>query len=283
MRTTTVSYKNHKVIRKDEADWIVVEHNHEPIIEQELWDKAHEVDASVSTGKSTKEGITLPLSGLCYCADCGTKAKQQSSAGGNTRAGYACGQYAYYGKQYCTSHYITVSALNQLVLDDIQRQIEFVRTDSNAREKFLARKRGLYASQHCNDKKRSQDISKRITELDRLIGSVYEDKVSGKMPEDMAFTLLDKYQTEKKSLQAEYDELQKRSDMARQDEDDVDEYIRRLKSYAGADELTRQMALDLIEYITLDENPRKKAIPRDIHIYYKLIDRPLNDKNNALA
>lgn len=76
-------------------------------------------------------------------------------------------------------------------------------------------------------------MGKRITELDRLIGSVYEDKVSGKMPEDMAFSLLEKYQAEKKSLQAEYDELQKRSDMARQDEADVDEYIRRLKSYAG--------------------------------------------------
>jgi len=283
MRTTTVSYKNHKVIRKDESDWVIIEHNHEPIISQELWDKVREVDASVSTGKKTKEGVTLPLSGLCYCADCGTKAKQQSSAGGNTRAGYACGRYSYYGKKYCTSHYITVSALNQLVLDDIQRQIEFVKTDSNAREKYLARKRGLYAEQQGNDKKRLKEMGKRITELDRLIGSVYEDKVSGKMPEDMAFSLLEKYQAEKKSLQAEYDELQKRSDMARQDEADVDEYIRRLKSYAGADELTRRMALDLIEYITLDENPRKKSIPRDIHIYYKLIDRPLTDKKNALA
>ena len=119
--------------------------------------------------------------------------------------------------------------------------------------------------------------------LFRFIASVYEDKVTGKMPEDMAFTLLDKYQTEKKSLQSESDEMQKHTDMAKQDEADVDEYIRRLKSYAGAEELTRQMALDLIEYITIDENPRKKAIPRDIHIYYKLIDKPLKNKNNALA
>ena len=112
---------------------------------------------------------------------------------------------------------------------------------------------------------------------------MYEDKVTGKMTEDMAFTLLDKYQTEKKSLQAENDEMQKRSDIAKQDKADVDEYIRRLKSYAGAEELTRQMALDLIEYITIDNNTRKEAVPRDIHIYYKLIDKPLKIKNNALA
>lgn len=197
--------------------------------------------------------------------------------------GYACGQYARFGKKYCSSHFITVHAIEDIILADIKRQIDFVLNDNKAREKYLARKRGLYAEQYGNDKKKLHNIEKRIAELDRLIASVYEDKVTGKMPEDVAFTLLDKYQTEKKSLQAENDEMQKRTDMAKQDETDVVEYIRRLKSYAGAEELTRQMALDLIEYITIDVNPRKKAIPRDIHIYYKLIDKPLKDKHNALA
>ena len=78
-------------------------------------------------------------------------------------------------------------------------------------------------------------------------------------------------------------ELEIRSEAREQDENDVDEYIRRLKSYAGATELTRQMCIDLIEYITLDENTRKLSEPRNIHIYYKLIDEPLKDKTNALA
>lgn len=230
------------------------------------------------------QGITLPLTGLCYCADCGSKFKQVGSAKRkSTVTGYSCGQYARFGKKYCSSHFITAHALQDIVLADIKRQIDFVMNDDKAREKYLARKQGLYLEQHSDDKKKLRDISKRIAELDRLIASVYEDKVTGKMPEDMAFTLLDKYQTEKKSLQAESDEMQKRSDIAKQDEADVDEYIRRLKSYAGAEELTRQMALDLIEYVTIDANPRKKAIPRDIHIYYKLIDKPLKSKNNALA
>ena len=229
LRTTTVSYKNHKTIRKDESDWVIVENNHEPIISKELWDKVREVDASVSTGKQTKQGITLPLSGLCYCEKYGTKAKQQGSAGRHkTPSGYACGLYAHYGKKYCTSHYITVHALEQIVLADIQRQIDFVMNDDDAREKFLIQKRGIEATRLNYDKQRYSDIEKRIAELDGLIQSVYEDK-------------------------------------------------------AGAEELTRQMALDLIEYITLDENPRKKSVSRNIHIYYKLIDQPLKDKTNALA
>lgn len=73
LRTTKVSYKNHKTIYKDESDWIVVENNHEPIITQELWDKCREVDASVNRGKKDKKGQTGPLSGLLYCDSCGGK------------------------------------------------------------------------------------------------------------------------------------------------------------------------------------------------------------------
>ena len=68
----------------------------------------------------------------------------------------------------------------------------------------------------------------------------------------------------------------------KQDETDVDEYISRLKSYAGVEKLTRQMAMDLLEYVTVDRYEGAN-VPRNIHIYYKLIDKPLNDKNNALA
>ena len=191
LRTTTVSYKNHKVIRKEEDEWVIIENNHEPVISRELWDKVREIEASVSTGKMTKQGITLPMTGLCYCADCGSKIKQAGSAKRkSTVTGYACGQYARFGKKYCSSHFITVHALQDIVLADIKRQIDFVTNDDKAREKYLARKHGLYAEQYSGDKKKLRDINKRIAELDRLIASVYEDKVIGKMTKDMAFTLL---------------------------------------------------------------------------------------------
>lgn len=284
LRTTTVSYKNHKVIRKDESDWVVVEHNHEPIITQELWDKVREVDASVSTGKATKKGVTMPLSGLCYCEKCGTKMKQQSSSGcKNSVVGYACGLYARFGKEYCSSHSITAHALEEIVLADIQRQIDFVMNDAEARERYIAQKQGMYAVQTAEEKKRQHEIRKRIDELDKLMQTIFEDRVLGKMPEKVCANLLEKYQQEQDDLQTELEELLKRSDMQKQNEEDVDEFIRRLKSYAGAEQLTRQMCLDLIEYIVIDENPRKRSVMRNIHIYYKLINNPLTDKRNALA
>ena len=60
----------------------------------------------------------------------------------------------------------------------------------------------------------------------------------------------------------------------KQDENDVDEFIKRIKGYVNVQELTREMCLEFIEYITIDGflHDDKKRI-REIHIYYKLIDK----------
>lgn len=73
MRTTTVSYKNHKVVKRPEEEMIVIKNTHEPLVSQEIWDKVREIEKSVSQGKKTKKGETMPLSGLMFCADCGEK------------------------------------------------------------------------------------------------------------------------------------------------------------------------------------------------------------------
>lgn len=281
MKETTVSYKNHKVIRKDQSEWVIIENNHEPIVSRELWDKVHEYNASVSRGRCTTERVVLPLSGVCYCDSCGAKMKMQRTPECKSPYSYRCGMNVRYGKAYCSTHNIRGTILEGAILQDIQRQIDFVMNDEQAREKFLARKRGDIAVKSAEDSKRKREIEKRIEDLKKLIHRLYEDSVLGNMPEKTCNEMIADYQQEKDSLNDELDMLTKRSAMIVQDEADVDEYIRRLKSYAGADTLTRKMVLDLLEYVTVDEYVDKNT-PRNIHIYYKLIDKPLSNKNNAL-
>lgn len=209
--------------------------------------------------------------------------KQHNSTGTKNPIGYVCGLHARYGKSYCTSHYIVAHALESTILADIQRQIDFVMNDEQAREKYLAEKQGADTVRIVADKKRQQEIHKRIDDLDKLMQKIYEDRVLGNMPDKVCANLLEKYQQEYDELHDELAELLKRSDTMKQNEDDVDEFIRRLKSYAGAEELTRQMCIDLIEYITVDGFPGSRKLPRDIHVYYKLIDKPLTDRKNAFA
>ena len=116
--------------------------------------------------------------------------------------------------------------------------------------------------------------TRRLAELDKLISAVYEDKVLGKIPEEVCIHLLEKYQAEKKSLAETVTALEQKAQTSRDDAANADEFIRRLKAYLEVPELTREMCLELIEFITVDECPGKYSkAPREIHIYYKLIDK----------
>lgn len=67
MRTITVSHKNHKLVKRNEEDMVVIKNTHEPLVSQEMWDKCREMNNSVSQGKRDKHGEIMLLSGLNQC------------------------------------------------------------------------------------------------------------------------------------------------------------------------------------------------------------------------
>ncbi len=286
MRTTTVSYKNHKTVKKDESDWIIIENTHEPLVSQEMWDKCREMEESVSQGKRTKTGFVATLSGLMFCADCGEKMRLgwNNTTNGSKkkprkymRHNFNCGKYNRHGKIACTSHYIKMKDTDALVLADIRSMAALVIEDENAaRQQFLSKKEQLNSRQTAEEHKRLREGRFRLNELETLIPSIYEDKVLGKIPEDVCVKLLEKYQIEQKALSEEVSQLEEKLNAVKQDEHDVEEFIKRLKKYTDVQELTREMCLELIEYITIDAYQDEK--PRDIHIYYKLLEKPLENK-----
>ena len=102
------------------------------------------------------------------------------------------------------------------------------------------------------DTKKLTEGRYRLQELDTLIQNIYEDKVLGKVSEDVAMKLIAKYETEQKELSTEVADLEEKFSTIRQDEEDVALFIERLRKYTDVQELTREMCLELIEYITLD-------------------------------
>lgn len=283
LRRTTVSHKNHKVVYKDESDWVIVENNHEPIITQELWDRVREVENSVSNGKPMKTGYVNPLCGLMFCADCGFKMQVATTWRGIKKTpdavpyrSYNCTSYRLFGKNACDSHYITERCIEKLIVDNIRLMARLVIDDEDAaRKRFLAIKNQGDAEKTANSRKNLAANQKRISELQGLIQSVYEDKYLGKITETSCGVLLSKYETELKALQEEQAKLTARLDTEKQNAEDVDKFIERVKKYADVQKLTREMCLELIEYITIDKHPSDRKAERDIHIYYKFLDKPV--------
>ncbi len=281
-RTTTVSYKNKKIVKRPEKDWIVVENTHEPIISRELWDRCREIDTSVSHGKKTKQGEVKPLSGLVYCPECGAKHRimwysiiRKGVNTGERAATFNCSEFLSRGKENCHSKAIKESILNEIVLQDIRSKAELVIRDEQAARNTFMRRKTQYLTQQANaDGKTHKAKERRIEELSELISSIYEDRVMKRIPEEVCIELLQKYQREKSSLQKQLEEMDDLEQRTKQATADVDEFIRRLKKYVDMTELDRTAAMELIEYITVGCVPKDKATPREIHIYYKLIDKP---------
>ena len=149
---TTVSYKNHKKYIKDSDEWIVIEDAFEPIVSKELWDKVQEINKSCSHGKVTKSGVILPLTGLMYCSDCGSKLKNNTTFHESKKRGkykvvsYICNKYANHGKTACSSHHILQRVIEGLVLTDICARVSrVIEGEDGERERYLAIKASLTA------------------------------------------------------------------------------------------------------------------------------------------
>lgn len=180
-----------------------------------------------------------------------------------------------FGSRACSSHYIQIKILNQIVLQDIRSKIDLVSIDEKkAQADFLRQRDKLAKKEETESRKQLRKDKARLEELGKLLSSVYEDKVMGRIPEDVCIELLKKYQDEKTELVTEIAVLESKLSEMEKTTADVDEFIRRLKTYLDVPELTREMCMELIEFVTVDECPGKYSKePREIHIYYKLIDK----------
>ena len=273
LRWTSLSYKNHKRFRTDESEWTVVYNTHEPIISQELWDKVQERKKSVAQGRKTKVGYTHPLSGFLICADCGNKMKlcTSISRNGNRLYHFDCGYHVRYGKVYCFSHYISAKILEEIVLDDIREMAKRIVLDEKViREEFMRHNAELADNAVKSAKKELQAKRKRTEELSRLMQVAYEDRVKGKMPEDICISFIQKYSEEQKRLENEIEKLEEKLAETTNTIRSADDFIRNIKKYFEAPELTREMCYELIERIIIGGSPTVTGKERTIEIVYKV-------------
>ena len=271
-RWGSVSYKNHKRYKKDESEWIVVKNTHEPIITQELWDKVREVEKSVAQGRKTKRGYTHPLSGFLFCADCGGKMKlNYISQDGKLYFNFNCGNHLRLGKSYCFSHFIRAKDIEAIVLDDIQTMAQRIVLDEKTiREDFIRHNAELADQAIKSAKKGLQIKRKRKEELSRLMQLAYEDRLKGKMPEDICIGFIQKYSDEQKRLENEIAELEERLTETTNTIQSADDFIRNIKKYLEAPELTREMCYELIDRIIVGGHPKHTGKEREIDIVYKV-------------
>lgn len=157
------------------------------------------------------------------------------------------------------------------MLDDIRDMARMIVLDEKSiREEFVRRNAELRNQSMKSIKKQLQAKRKRMDELSRLMQTAYEDRVNGKMPEDICLNFIQKYSEEQKKLETEIEELEAKLIETENTIQSADDFIRNIKKYLEAPELTREMCYELIDRIIVGGSPKTTGKEREIDIIYKV-------------
>lgn len=113
---------------------------------------------------------------------------------------------------------------------------------------------------------------KRIAEINHMVKQLFEEKVTGSIPESMYKTMVAQYCEEKDDLCAELDTLEKTLDKQENEEVDILRWVDNMLAFVDIKELDRDTVLTLIDHVEVHETGRidgKKQFR--ISVFYKFV------------
>ncbi|MCC8156122.1 MAG: recombinase family protein [Oscillospiraceae bacterium] len=278
-KTGTQSYKSKKLIRKPEEEWIRVENTHEPIISRDIWDVCVSLDQKRVRRTPNSDGIQSLFSGLVYCADCGFRMRNHNERftykdGRPGRySSFICGNYGRSGKAACTIHTIYESVLEQLVLSDIRKKAQLADCDRDGLVEQITRLKAKETySRLAALEQTLGSTAARISELERLMQNLYEDKCSGTVPQTVFQTLMKKYEAERAEKVAALPELEHKVREQRENQQDVGRWTDIIRRYTELTELDEAILLELVNRIEVgDTQIIDGQRVQDIRVFYRYV------------
>lgn len=271
-KTKTKGFFDKRRVPAEESDWIVVEHTHEPLVSQELWDTVHQM--MKARRRENSSGHVQPFAGLVKCAGCGSSLNASYDKKKGKYTGFSCWVYKNYGKQRCTSHAIGWQTLNRLVLEDIRCNAQVAKLAAARYVGVLLRtKLEKEKGETVRAERELKKAEKRIGELDKILAKLYEDQALGKISEARYQAMAPGYETEQASLQERVSLLREQLAHTQEVQDNVEQFVPLIQKYTDIQELTPHILNELIEKIVVHEKKVEEDGSKSqmVEIHYKFV------------
>lgn len=270
-KTRRKSFKNKKQWIQSKEDWAVFEGTQEAIIDKETFETVQKMRGTKRA--YTKFNEVNIFSGLLYCADCGGRMTIRRRKEDRRKDAFICSTYRKKKKNLCTEHAIKVSALEEIVLEDIRKVCAYVKKyEKEFVEDF--RKCSLKESVRLQASAKSElkKAESRLSEIERIIVKLYEEKVSGTMPEERFELLAKNYETEQGMLKQKAAALKESLAAKEESEKSLAKFVSVVRSYTEVTELTPEILNSFIEklYIGKPEMINGQRV-QEVKIIYKLV------------
>lgn len=271
-KTYKKSYKSKKYIENPRENWVIVENTQEAIIDQETFD----IVQNLRKAKRRISDMGTPhiLSGMLYCADCGEKKYLCRCTTMKQAEYFNCSTYRKKKKKYCTSHQITAHAVMAMVKNDLRYTIRFANDNKETFMSILKERTEAKNKRELASAIEEKEVAeKRIVALDKIIQSLYEDKVSGKLSEERYIKMSDNYEAEQKELTEKVKILKAEIEKAQTKYDNIQKFMAIVKRYSDFEELTPEILRAFVDKIIIYEKQKVNGyIRHTIEIVYNFVE-----------
>ena len=288
-KTYSKSFKNKARIENPEENWVVFKNVHEPIIDRETFEQVQKmVGKTKRRSPKIENGEKSMFSDLLYCADCGHKLWHHINTNNHNIHFFSCSNYKTDTRGSCeTRHYIRADAIEQVVMWELQRMVQFLKNDEAMFAALLAQKTNAdMAAEKKYLEAERQKATARNNKVAELFEKLYEDNVSGKVTDEWFMQLSHKYEVERMELKAKITELHNRILELDSMKENKDQFIHAIRKFMEMQTLTAPLLRELIDHIDVYETEGTgKNRTQRIMIHYKfvgVIEIP-DDRDNYTA
>lgn len=250
-KCSNLSYKDKRHIRQPKESWIRVENMHEPIIDRETFQKAQERQ-KIRTKTMDSNLQNSLFSGIVICADCKhAMVRTYARRGKREFTGYCCKTYKVHGKKMCISHMIKKEVLEAAVLRSIKEEARKILTPEDIEN--------LNKMEFVNHTE--QDYEQRIMQLEEekerkesYKKKTYQNYMDEMLSKEEYISYMEEFQKDIEAVNTQILNLKEKLEKQEQLSQRYDEWVDKFKNYMDIDELTREVVLELIEKIEINED-----------------------------
>lgn len=248
-KTRRKSYKIKKKIDNDPSEWKIFKNKHEAIIDEETFNTVQRIRNG--RRRRTLLGDMPLLSGMVYCADCGSKLYQVRSKDWNHDKEYmVCATYRKRGKHNCTSHQIRNIDIEKALLYMIQQVTAFARDYEDEFVELVAKNKNKELERKIREcKKELEQSMNRVSKIDLLIQRLYEDNVEGKISDEQFIKMTSAYENEQQTLNVRITELNKIIKNEQEKITNTSNFLNLVKCYTNITKLDAEIIRTFIEKV----------------------------------
>lgn len=254
-RTKKKSYKSKKKIELPPEDWVVFKNTQEAIIDQDTYDTVQRIRQNKR--RPSKMGEMSIFSGLVYCADCGKKMYLCRCTTMQQKEYFNCSTYRKKSKNLCSSHQITVEAVEQIVLTDIRKVLSYTKDHKQELLEQLRHNDEIKNKQLLSAQRRElEESERRILTLDKLIQGLFEEKVCGNLTDERFKKLTVTYEQEQSDLIEKVKMFRAELSEAKNKLDNIDRFMSLVNKYTEVPELTSEIVREFIYKVIVHEKQK---------------------------